>query len=122
MPERTDQRQFLAGKEVHEGSAARAHVVDRALDAELLDRGDRVTAADDGESVRLGDGGQEFPRPDGKRLELEDPGGTVVEDRLRAADLVDVPGDRVEADVVNRELRRKRACRDRLPLSVVVQD
>src|SRR2546425_699566 len=84
MPERADERQFLPGEEVHEGAAARAHVVDRVLDAQLLDGGDRVPAADDGEAVRLGDGGQEFPRPDGKRLELEDPRGTGVEDRLRA--------------------------------------
>src|SRR6266571_3330256 len=122
MPERADQRQFLAGEEVHEGAAAGAHVVDRVLDAELLDRSGRVPAADDGEAIRLGDGGQEFPRPDGKWLELEDPGGTVVEDRLGVADLVDVPGDRVEADVVNRKLRWQGARRHGLPLSVVVQD
>ena len=95
MSQRRDEGQLPPREEIDEGATARAHMVDPVLEAKLLHRRHGVPAADDGESVGLRDRGQEFPRPDGEWVQLEDAGGTVEEYRLRAMDHVDVVGDGV---------------------------
>src|SRR2546427_4335752 len=122
MLERGDEREFFPREEIDERSAARAHVIDPVRQPELFARGDRASASDDREAVRLRDRGQELAGADRERLEFEDARRTVDEDRLRAADLVDVMGDRVQPDVVHRPFRREVGHRDGLPDAVVVQD
>src|SRR5467141_1768393 len=121
MPQGRHERKFLAGEEIDEGAPAGAHVIDPLPEAELLDGSEGVSSSDHGEAVRFGDSNQKLSRPNRKRLELEDAGGTVEENRLRRANDLDVSRDRVEADVVDRMRRRKGFDVDRPPHALVVQ-
>src|SRR2546425_13118401 len=98
MIERGDEREFSPRKEVDEGSASRAHVIDSIRQAELFDRGDGVSAADDREAVRLCDRGEQLAGADRERLEFEYAPRAVDEERPCAGDFVGVMGDRVQSD------------------------
>src|SRR5881409_1766537 len=121
MLQRGDERELLSGQEVDEGAPSRAHVIDSVREPQLFDRRDRVSTTDDREAIRFGDRGEQLTRTDRERLEFEDARRTVEENRLRAVNLLDVVGDRVQSDVVHRRLRRESGHRDRLPHTLVVQ-
>src|SRR5439155_4534534 len=81
MFQRGDEREFFSGEEVDEGSPSRAHVVDSIREPELFDRGDRVSASDDRKPIRFGDRREQLARADRERLEFEDAGRAIEEDR-----------------------------------------
>src|SRR6058998_1356202 len=122
MLQRGDERELLSGQEVDEGAPSRAHVIDSVREPQLFDRRDRVSTTDDREAIRFGDRGEQLTRADRERLEFEDARRTVEENRLRAVNLLDVVGDRVQPDVVHGPLRRESGNGDRPSLTLVVED
>src|SRR5208282_6073160 len=81
-----NRRQRLAFEELEKGAAGGGDVTDAIGDAELVDRGDRVTAACNRKGVRLGNGERECARAGGERVQLENADRAVPDDAARAGD------------------------------------
>src|SRR3989442_6821190 len=97
-------------------------MINSVRDRDWCDRRDRMSTTDDREAIRFGDRGEQLARADREWLEFEDARGTVEENRLRAENLLDVVGDRVQSNVVHRPLRREGGHGDRPSLTPVVED